>query len=309
MRPFISPARIVLLALIDMYCSDAVVPAADDGFMLQLIGSYMADAYAQPSNKQQRHMARWQRAYLHVDLLSRLHSLQAPLQDCPAAPDAADEPPLCTTLWDELVARLWLRLTCIDDLVPFFDSLSQHVAPTYSQLRAHRELGLADPPDLLLLLDRRAPLGQLVYQACIEFARLSFADRCDLWEDFVRYRYPSRPDFVLLWPRHFATDRLRLDTVLTEQQYLWGLGTDDIERITYDRLFKDSSVPASSDETEKLVSLLIDRESELAGWENSISPLPPPTQRADSSSPKKDTASGPARHCAALPTRSSRARR
>ncbi|EFX05077.1 sodium/phosphate symporter [Grosmannia clavigera kw1407] len=252
-------ARLVLLTLIDMYCSDGVVPDADDDFILQLIGSYMADSYGQPSSRRQRQVARWQRAYLNVDLLSRLHSLREPLQGCFVASSAADLP-MCATLWDTLVARLWLRLTCLDDLVPFFDGLSQHVAPTYSELRARRELGLEDPPDRLLLLDRRSPMGQLVYQACIEFTRLSFSGRCDLWEDFVRYRNPSRADFNILWPHDFPTDRLRMDAVLTEYQDQWGDRVEQIEQITFDRMLKDRSVPASSDETEKLVSLLIDRE-------------------------------------------------
>lgn len=128
MRPFISPARITLLSLIDLYCSNGVLPE-DDDFILELIGSYMADNYAHPSNKRQRHEARWQRAYLNVDLLARLHSLQAPLQSCFSA-QTAEDLPMCATLWDALVARLWLRLTCLDDLGPFFDALGQHVAPT-----------------------------------------------------------------------------------------------------------------------------------------------------------------------------------
>ncbi|KAL1896309.1 APC5 protein [Sporothrix stenoceras] len=261
MRRFISPGRIALLTLVDMYCSEAVRDK-DDDFILELITCYVTDTYARPTNQRQRYLSRWQRAFLSVDLLGHLHSLRPALQRCfiAFAPPSTDVP-LCATLWDDLVARLWLRLTSLDDLGPFFDQLGMYIAPTYAELRAHRDLGIEDPPDDLLLLDRRSPLGLMVYQAHTEFQQLSFAHRCELWEDFVRYRNPTRTDFKILWPHDFGVDGLLFDAVLTQGQADWGVaGTDAVARVVFDRMIKDSSVSVSHDETDKLVTLLIERE-------------------------------------------------
>ncbi|KJR89598.1 uncharacterized protein SPSK_05959 [Sporothrix schenckii 1099-18] len=261
MRRFISPGRIALLTLVDMYCSEAIRDK-DDDFILELIACYVTDTYARPTNQRQRYLARWQRAFLSVDLLGHLHSLRPALQRCfiAFAPPSTDVP-LCATLWDDLVARLWLRLTALDDLGPFFEQLAMYIAPTYAELRAHRDLGIEDPPDDLLLLDRRSPVGLMVYQACSEFQQLSFAHRCELWEDFVRYRNPTRTDFKILWPHDFGVDDLLFDAVLTQGQADWGAaGTDAVARVVFDRMLKDAAVSASHDETEKLVTMLIERE-------------------------------------------------
>lgn len=261
MRRFISPGRIALLTLVDMYCSEAVRDK-DDDFILELITCYVTDTYARPTSQRQRYLARWQRAFLSVDLLGHLHSLRPALQRCfiAFAPPSADVP-LCATLWDDLVARLWLRLTSLDDLGPFFEQLAMYIAPTYTELRAHRDLGIEDPPDDLLLLDRRSPIGLLVFQACSEFQQLSFAHRCELWEDFVRYRNPTRTDFKILWPHDFGVDDLLFDAVLTQGQADWGAaGTDAVARVVFDRMIKDSSVSVSHDETDKLITMLIERE-------------------------------------------------
>ncbi|CAK7214615.1 APC5 protein [Sporothrix eucalyptigena] len=265
MRRFISPARIVLLLLVDMYCSDFVVRDEDDEFILELITCYVTDNYARPTNQRQRYLARWQRACLSVDLLSHPHSLQPALQRCfisfnETDKDIAKEAPLRATLWDDLVARLWLRLISLDDMGPFFESLQMYLAPTYAELRAQRDLGIEDPPDDVVLLDRRSPIGMMVYQSCFEFKQLAFAGRCELWEDFVRYRNPTRTDFNILWPHDAGVSSLLFDAVLTEGRADWGERTDAVTRVVFDRMLKDTSVSTSLDETDKLVTMLIERE-------------------------------------------------
>ncbi len=257
MRPFLSPARVVILSLIDMYCSD-VVSEEDDDFVLQLINCYVTDSYVRPANQRQRFLSRWQRAFMNIGLLSNVHSLRPALQTCFTAHSPSDLP-LCITLWDDLVARLWLRLCTLDHMVPFFDNLHTYIALTYAEQRVQRELGIGDPPGAPMQLERRSPLGLLVYQSYIEFSRLSFAGRCELWEDFVRYRDPTRTDFKILWPHDYPLDQVLFDGVLSEYQGEWGTQTETIARVAFDRMLKDESVSASSDETDKLVALLIDR--------------------------------------------------
>ena len=259
MQPFLSPARIVILTLIDMYCSD-VIREEDDDFLLQLISAHLLENYERPTNERQRFLARWQRAYLNVDLLTHVHSLRPALQGCFIAQTSAALP-LCATLWDHLVQRLWMQLQSLDSMVSFFDNIHLHIAPTYSERRAMRENGVEEPPDTLVMLDRRSPIGLLVHQACLEFNHLSFAGRCELWEDFVRYRHPSRTDYKILWPHDYPEAEALFDGILTEHQEEWGTQTDSVARVVFDRVVKDRSVSASLDETEKLVMLLIDRES------------------------------------------------
>ncbi|CAK7235699.1 APC5 protein [Sporothrix bragantina] len=266
MRRFISPARIVLLLLIDIYCSNRVVREEDDEFILELITCYVADTYARPTNQRQRYLARWQRACLSVDLLSHPHSLRPALQRCFVASPGVDNTdkeaaPLRATLWDDLVARMWLRLISLDELGPFFESILLYLAPTYAELRAQRDLGIEDPADDdVVLLDRRSPLGTVVFQACFEFQQLSFNGRCELWEDFVRYRNPTRTDFNILWPHDAGVSDLLFDAVLTEGRADWGGRTDTVTRVVFDRMLKDNSVSTSLEEIDKLVAMLIERE-------------------------------------------------
>ncbi|CAK7222237.1 APC5 protein [Sporothrix curviconia] len=267
MRRFISPARIVLLLLIDIYCSNRVVREEDDEFILELITCYFADTYARPTNKRQRHLARWQRACLSIDLHSHPHSLRPALQRCFVASSGVDntdkEPaPLRATLWDDLVARLWLRLMSLDEMGPFFESIQVYLAPTYAELRAQRDLGIEDPADDndVVLLDKRSPLGTAVYQACFEFQKLSFSSRCELWEDFVRYRNPTRTDFNILWPHDAGVSSLLFDAVLTEGRDDWGAHTEAVTRVVFDRMLKDDSVSTSLEDIDKLVAMLIERE-------------------------------------------------
>lgn len=258
MQPFLSPARIVLLTLIDMYCGD-VIREDDDDFVLQLISSYLLESYERPTNGRQRFLARWQRAYLNVDLLTHVHSLRPALQGCFIA-QASAALPLCATLWDHLVQRLWMQLQSLDSLASFFENIHMHIAPTYSERRLMRENDVEEPPDTLIMLERRSPMGLLVHQAYIEFDHLSFAGRCELWEDFVRYRHPTRADYKILWPHDYPAAEALFDGILTKHQEDWDTHTDAIARVVFDRVAKDDSVTASLDETEKLVAQLIDRE-------------------------------------------------
>ncbi|CAK7242673.1 MAG: APC5 protein [Sporothrix thermara] len=288
MRRFISPARIVLLLLIDIYCSNRVVREEDDAFILELITCYITDTYARPTNQRQRYLARWQRACLSVDLLSRPHSLRPALQRCFVAsaaaagagagvdsntdndivndnadPETEAAAPLRATLWDDLVARMWLRLVSLDSMGPFLESMQMHLAPTYAELRAQRDLGIEDQKDGddgVVLLDRRSPLGTVVFEACFEFQQLSFSGRCELWEDFVRYRNPTRTDFNILWPHDAGVGSLLFDAVLTEGRADWGPQTDAVTRVVFDRMLKDDSVSTSLEDIDKLVAVLIERE-------------------------------------------------
>lgn len=272
-RRFVSPGRIAVLMLIDMYCSRAV-HEDDDDFILALITAYISDGYARPTSQRQRYLARWQRALLSVDLLADLRSLRPALQRC-FVPfrSTADTTPLRATLWDDLMARIWLRLTSLDDFGPFFEGLQLYLAPTYAERRAHRELGLHDDtPAHWLRLDRRSPIGLLVYQACHEFGRLAFPGRCELWEDFARYRNPTRPDFNRMWPPSMGVASLLFDAVLTDGQDEWGARTDAVARVVFDRMAKDTSLSPSLDETERLVDLLVERER---GWSPCPLSVPP----------------------------------
>ncbi|CAK7565218.1 MAG: APC5 protein [Sporothrix epigloea] len=266
MRRYISPARIVLLLLIDIYCSNSAVQEEDDDFILELITSYCADPYAQPNNERQRYLARWQRALLCVDLLRSPQSVRPALQQCFVASSVIDHTdreaaPLRVTIWDDLVARMWLRLVSLDNMGPFFESILLNLAPTYAELRAQRELGIEDPvDDGRILLHRRAPLGAVVYQACHEYQQLSFGERCEIWEDYVRYRNPTRTDFDILWPHDSGVSDLLFDAVLTENQADWGAQTDTVARVVFDRMLKTTAVSSSLDDIDKLVALLVERE-------------------------------------------------
>ncbi|CAK7268190.1 APC5 protein [Sporothrix epigloea] len=266
MRRYVSPARIVLLLLIDIYCSNSAVRAEDDDFVLDLISSYCVDPFAQPTNQRQRYLARWQRALVCVDLLRSPQSVRPALQRCYAASAGVDHTdkeaaPLRATLWDDLVARMWLRIASLDDLGPFFEGVMLNLAPTYAELREQRELGIEDAADdNRILLHRRSPLGTVVYQACFEYQELSFGERCELWEDFVRYRDPTRSDFDILWPHDAGVSSLLFDSVLTQGQADWGAQTDAVARVVFDRMLKTSSLPSSLDDIDKLVTLLVERE-------------------------------------------------
>lgn len=161
MPRYLTPSKICLLPLIDLYLSGQTASSARLN-VLDFIASRVNVAGGQDGN--------------HIDQLTEsitcgASDLLGPLQQWPS-----DIPG--RSVYDILLQRLW-KLDGLDSLHVLFDQLSERTKMVVA----------SDTPRTGL--SRASPLGQYIRRCCVEFTRLQFADSQALWSAFVTHRAPT----------------------------------------------------------------------------------------------------------------------
>ncbi|KAK5114243.1 hypothetical protein LTR85_010308 [Meristemomyces frigidus] len=161
MPRYLTPSKICLLPLIDLYLSGQTASSARLD-VLHFIASRISIAGGHDGNDIDR---------LTESLTGDASDLLKPLQDW-----ASDIPG--RNVYDILLQRLW-KLDGLDSLHVLFDQLGERT----------RAVPASDKPRTGL--SRASPLGQYIRRCCVEFTRLQFADSQALWSAFVTHRAPT----------------------------------------------------------------------------------------------------------------------
>lgn len=261
MARYLTPAKIGLLALIELYAEqavpgDAVLP------VLSFISAHLLDRGA-PDAAAAAQGARWARAERALRLVLAIGDFEALL-----AGHAFLRGLPGRSLWDHFLSKLW-DLNSLDALHDFFHRIALLLA---SSKEERRMLGPDDddddndaasdqPNDGKMKLSRRSPFGAFVRKARLEFQRLRFHDSTELWKDFVRYRQPTAH---YLRRKNPSFDRLSFDSVLQlGEQAEWDPGrVSALAAVAYgDMLNGDhaATIPVSTDDIELLLDFQIEQ--------------------------------------------------
>lgn len=252
MARYITPSKIGLLALIELYVeeavpNDAIIP------VLSFLASHILDSDLQSTTTSAPGGAanRWQRAERSIGLVVSVKDFEDLLLPFPAVDRLPGR-----RLWDRFLEKLW-GIDSLDALQEFFSRRPHVLARTRDELRRMAELGEQPPSGILLA--RNSPLGAFVRKAVLEFTRLQFHHSVELWKALVNYRQPT----VSYWKRRNPQcGRLSFDSVLMEGQHEWGAFTDGIAVTAYGGMLmgaEDDALPVSTDDVESLLEFQIDQ--------------------------------------------------
>ncbi|TDZ48450.1 Anaphase-promoting complex subunit 5 [Colletotrichum trifolii] len=261
MARYLTPAKIGLLALIELYV-DEHVPATAIIPVLSFVTSHLLDpdpqAFAVGSSKD----ARWRKAENTVSLVigikdfEKLLSAHAVVVGLPGR-----------KLWDTFLAKLW-GVNSLDLLHDFFGRQARCLAKTKEDLRRAGVEGDAAAEVLRrqqeaggVILSKNSPLGQFVRRCQVEFNRLRFDDATQLWTDFVQYRQPTAG---YLRKRNPSFGRLSFDNVLLAgERAEWDIeGAAALTSVVYGDMVSSgtpSAVPVSTDDIELLLEFQIEQ--------------------------------------------------
>ncbi|XXH02398.1 hypothetical protein Hte_008773 [Hypoxylon texense] len=246
MSRFINPAKIGLLALIELYLNKTV-PTASIVDVLSFVTSHLIDSDSLTSSPDPE--SRWKRAEKTVSLVISIADFERVL-----APHTAASGIPGRSLWYAFLDRLW-KIDSLDALHDFFINSSDLLVKTKDQLRRDAELGIPPPDPDAVLLARNSPFGAFVRRCQLEFTRLRFSDVSELWKDFIKYRQTTAVYYRKKTP---SFQRLSFDYVLASE-HGWE---ETVTSVAYGDMLRDdpnSTLPVSTDDIEKLLEFQIDQ--------------------------------------------------
>ncbi|KAK8073846.1 hypothetical protein PG994_004745 [Apiospora phragmitis] len=227
MSRFLTPAKIGLLALIELHI-DKAVPTSSIVDVLSFITSHLIDREisGQPANG----ASRWEKAERTVSLVISIADFEKVLSPHTAASGMPGR-----SLWYVFLDKLW-KINSLDALHEFFERRSELLVKTKEELRRNTELGVTPPA-----------------------RRLRFHDALDLWKDFVKYRQTTAAFYRKKTP---SFQRLSFDNVLLEGEMTWGCDVEAVASVAYGDMLRDdpsSTLPVSTDDIEKLLEFQIEQ--------------------------------------------------
>ncbi|KAI0422984.1 anaphase-promoting complex subunit 5-domain-containing protein [Xylaria grammica] len=250
MSRFLNPAKIGLLALIELY-TNKTVPTSAIVDVLSFVTSHLIDndisSPALSSSDQ------WQQAESIVNLVISISDFEKVLTPHTAASGIPGR-----NLWYVFVDKLW-KIDSLDALHQFFDSCSALLEKTKEELRHDAEMGIPPPAPEVIQLSRNSPFGAFVRRSQLEFTRLRFHDAIELWKDFVKYRGTTATYYG---KKASAFQQLSFDNVLLAGKNEWGQSVEAIASVAYDDILRENpntTLPVSTDDIEKLLEFQVDQ--------------------------------------------------
>lgn len=262
MTRFLTPSKIGLLALIELY-TEAIVPTASTisilSFILnQLLPSTLPKIQHNASTPISTPVST---SSPNLPFLLDLKSFETLLSAHPAASGLPGR-----TLWDHFLEKLW-AIDSLDAVHEFFATRSRLFAKTREEVKKDVEIGILPASADMIVLSRTSPFGSFVRRANVEFERLRFGDAQSLWTAFVRWRQGTRS----YWARRKGLlNRWAGDKALDDGEEEWGPeATEMLELVAYGGLNiadgKDDCI--STDDVEKLLEFQVEQmQSESYPW-------------------------------------------
>ncbi|KAF3000009.1 anaphase promoting complex subunit 5 [Neopestalotiopsis sp. 37M] len=231
MSRFLTPAKIGLLALIELYVEKAV-PISAMVDVLSFVTSHLMDADTRrPANGS----SHWAKAENTVRLVISIADFEKVL-----GPHAAASGIPGRSLWYVFLDKLW-KINSLDALHEFFERREQLLVKTKEEQRREVEMNIPQPSPEVILLSRNSPFGAFVRRTQLEFSRLRFEHTYQLWKDFVKYRQTTAAYYRKKTP---SFQRLSFDNVLLEGEHTWGSGLEAIANVAYGDMLRND--PAST---------------------------------------------------------------
>ena len=253
MARYLTPAKIGLLALIELYTeeavpSDAILP------VLSFITSHLIDRVSTTDSLDGS--TRWRKAEQMVSLVITIKDFEKLLGSYPFLMGMPGR-----KLWDQFLGKLW-GINSLDALHVFIENLSNMVSKSRDS-----EPGIK--------LSRNSLFGFFIRKAQVELGRLRWHDTTELWKDFVRYRQPTAHYLRRKIP---GFGRLSFDHVLmTGEQGGWDpTSTSTLASVAYgDMLAGDQTgtLPVSTDDIERLLEFQIEQMQGMAPVTDFAAPM------------------------------------
>lgn len=243
MPRFLTPTKIGLLALIELYTCAVVPTSATIPILSFIIDQLLPTSTPSTSSASSQ----------SLPFLLDNKSFETLLSSHPSASGLPGR-----TLWDYFLRRLW-QIDSLDALHCFFEESSNLLVKPRDEIKKDGEIGIPPPAADMIMLSRTSPFGSFVRRAKVEFDRLQFSDSVALWASFVRWRQ----DTAAYWARKTGSrGRWIGDKALRDGEKLWGVeATEFLETITYHAL-NDSEIVegnVSTNDVEKLLEFQVDQ--------------------------------------------------
>jgi anaphase-promoting complex subunit 5 len=247
MARFLTPAKIGLLALIELYIEEQV-PNAAVLPVLSFITSHLLDH--DPDTLNPASGARWTKAERAVSLVISIRDFETLLSAHPVLIGLPGR-----KLWDTFLDKLWT----VDSLHQLHDFFLRQVNALTKPKGSRRQR--ADQGSGGIRLTRNSPFGVFVRRCQLEFARLQFHDSAELWKEFVKYRQPT---IGHRRRRNPSFGRMSFDQVLSlGEQAEWDQeAVSVLASVAYGDMLTSASsagLPVSTDDVELLLEFQIDQ--------------------------------------------------
>jgi anaphase-promoting complex subunit 5 len=239
MARFLTPAKLGLLVLIELYTEEAV-PSSAILPVLSFITSHLTERDSVTASSDSS--SRWTKAEETVNLVITIKDFEKLLGSYPFLMGMPGR-----KLWDQFLSKLW-NINSLDALHVFIDSLSSMLVKPKAQ-----EPGVK--------LSRNSLFGTFIRKSQMELGRLPWHETTELWKDFVRYRQPTAH---YLRRRVPGFGRLSFDHVLLmgEQQDWDPESISTLASVAYGDMLvggPTSTLPVSTDDIETLLEFQIEQ--------------------------------------------------
>jgi anaphase-promoting complex subunit 5 len=249
MTRFLTPSKIGLLALIELY-TEAVVPTASTIQILSFIINQLLPATVKSQSRDSVAISPLSSTLPFILDLKSFEALLTPHTAAAGVPGR--------TLWDYFLTKLW-SIDSLHALHEFFAARANLLARTRDELKKDAEMGLPPPSPDVIYLSRTSPFGSFVRRSKVEFDRLTFNDSQALWTSFARWRAESK---TYMARRHESMGRWAGDQALEEGLEEWGLeATEMLELVANGGLSLEDTGEGcvSTDDVEKLLEFQVER--------------------------------------------------
>jgi anaphase-promoting complex subunit 5 len=248
MTRFLTPSKIGLLALIELY-TDGIASASSTvpilSFILnQLLSCTLPETQSNASTSPPH----------NLPYLLNLKSFETLLSAHPSASGLPGR-----TLWDHFLKKLW-DIDSLDALHIFFTRRSHLLAKTREETQTDGDIGIPPPSPDMIILSRTSPLGSFVRRTKVEFERLRFSDAQILWMSFKTWRQETKT----YWGRRCGLlGKWAGDIALEDGEEFWGpQATEWLESVTYGSPNVENGEEQgclSSDDVEKLLEFQVEQ--------------------------------------------------
>ncbi|CAG8958854.1 hypothetical protein HYFRA_00011807 [Hymenoscyphus fraxineus] len=245
MTRFLTPSKIGLLALIELYTQD-VVPTASIIPILSFVLNQLLPSTAKTSRPQ------LSASQPSMPFILTLETYETLLSAYPAASGFPGR-----TLWDQFLHKLW-KINSLNALHDFFEKRTNLLAQTNEENKRDGEMGIPPPDGNMIFLSRTSPFGSFVRRSKVEFERLRFSDALTLWITFCKWRQGTQ--------RYYSRKVGQLgrwagDKALEDGERVWGVdATEMLETVAYGiDMTSHQEGCVSTDDVEKLLEFQVEQ--------------------------------------------------
>lgn len=249
MTRYLTPAKIGLLALIELYTESAVPTGSSVAILSFIIAQLLPSSRFKPHHN----VSDDDTAHGNSNFNIAIDDFEKLLSRTPASTGLPGR-----SLYDLLLEKFW-AIDSLDGLHLFFRRRAYMLIRSKEDVRREGNVGLP-PPTSRILLSRTSPFGAFVRRAQLEFERLKFHDALALYKSFIAYRQPT----LLRWNRIKPCDSpWRFDQVLQAGDPNWNEDQlKDFYSIAYDSLLDNEPSlegQVSTDDVEKLLEFQVEQ--------------------------------------------------